>query len=202
MSIRIKRHLQERYPELADLLAEMKTVPKLRRRDLPLPEALVRVVTGQMLSAQAAQTIYERIRVAAQARELQGSWLLDHDSLRACGLSGAKARTVCEIGAQIGANPGALDHWYELPPERLIEEIRQYRGMGAWTASIIALFYVGHEDIFPSADGSIQRAIALIEGGRKKRGRRAFDADLAAPYRSYLAMYLWRALDTGVLKTS
>ncbi len=202
MSIRVKRHLQARYPELAALLGAMKTVPPLKRRDVPLPEALVRVVTGQMLSSQAAQTIYERVKAAAQAEDLQGSWLLDQDRLRACGLSGAKARTIGAMGAQIGADPLALDRWYALPPEELLDQIRQFRGMGPWTASIIALFYVGHEDIFPAADGSIQRAVALLEARSGKRRGRRFDPDLAAPYRSYLAMYLWRALDTGLLKTT
>ena len=202
MSIRIKRHLQARYPDLADVLGQVKTVAVLKRRELALPEALVRVVIGQMLSSQAAQTIYERVQSAAQARELRGSWLLDHDSLRGCGLSGAKARTVCAIGAQVGANPQALDHWYALPPQELLDQIRQFRGMGPWTASIIALFYVGHEDIFPAADGSIQRAIALIEGAPDARRKRRFEPDLAAPYRSYLALYLWRALDTGLLEKS
>ena len=202
MSIRIKRHLQARYPHLADLLGQVKTVPVLKRRDLALPEALVRVVTGQMLSSQAAQTIYERVQDAARARDLPGSWLLDQDSLRGCGLSGAKARTICAIGAQVGANSQALDHWYTLPPQELLDEIRQFRGMGPWTASIIALFYVGHEDVFPAADGSIQRAIALIEGASKGRRKRRVDPDQAVPYRSYLALYLWRALDTGLLKSS
>lgn len=202
MSIRIKRHLQARYPELADLLGQVKTVPVLKRGDLALPEALVRVVTGQMLSSRAAETIYERVSAAALTQGLAGSWLLDHDSLRGCGLSGAKARAVGAIGAQVGANPQALDHWYTLPPQELQDQVRQLRGMGPWTASIIALFHVGHEDIFPAADGSIQRAIALIEGASKGRRKRRFDPDLAAPYRSYLALYLWRALDTGLLKSS
>lgn len=199
MGIRIKRHLQAQYPELADILGAVKTVPRLKRRDMVLPEALVRVVTGQMLSAQAAATIYERIAQASSARDLPGSWLLDHDSLRACGLSGGKARTICDIAVRVGKNPRALDHWYDLPPDELMEAIREQRGLGEWTASIIALFYVGHEDIYPAADGSIRRAVALIEGRQRGRRRRAFDPDRAAPYRSYLAMYLWRALDGGLL---
>ena len=169
---------------------------------MPLPEALVRVVTGQMLSTQAASTIYARIRSKAEEKRLTGSWQLDHDSLRACGLSGSKARTICEFGAHIGADPTALDHWFNLAPELLIGEIKQYKGMGDWTASIIALFYVGHEDVFPAADGSLQRAISLIQSARGKPGRRkgaTFDPGKAAPYRSYLALYLWRAMDAGLL---
>ena len=199
MSIRIKRHLQSCYPEIADLLGGMPTVPKLKRRDMPLPEALVRVVAGQMLSARAATTIYERVRSRAQSEKLAGSWLLDHDSLRACGLSGGKARAICELAARVGSDPGALNHWYALPPDELVAAIKEQRGLGDWTASIISLFYIGHEDIFPAADGSIRRAIALIEGKSGKRRVRRFDPDVATPYRSYLAMYLWRALDAGLL---
>jgi DNA-3-methyladenine glycosylase II len=151
-----------------------------------------------MLSAKAAQSIYERVRSTAGKRELAGSWLLDFDGLRECGLSGAKARTLCAFGAQVGSNPDALDHWYTLSAEALIEDITRYKGMGAWTASIIALFYVGHEDVFPHDDGSIQRALRLIDAGRRGRKNR-LDPDKAAPYRSYLALYLWHALDTGVI---
>ena len=199
MSIAIKRQLQARYPELADVLQRVRTVPRLTRRDMALPEALVRVITGQMLSAQAAATIYGRIEAEARRRRLKGSWLLDHEALRACGLSGGKARAVGEVASRVGRDPRALDHWYDLPADDLMAAVRELRGLGNWTASIIALFYVGHEDIFPEADGSLKRAITLIEARAGGRRRRAFDPGLAAPYRSYLAMYLWRALDDGML---
>lgn len=205
MGIKIKRYLQSRYPEFSGHLGQLKTITRIPKRNMPLPEALVRVVTGQMLSTQAASTIYARIRSKAEAQRLAGSWQLDHDSLRACGLSGSKARTICEFGTHIGADPTALDHWFDLVPELLIGEIKQYKGMGDWTASIIALFYVGHEDIFPATDGSLQRAITLIQNRRGRSGRTGkqkgatFDPEKAAPYRSYLALYLWRAMDAGLL---
>jgi DNA-3-methyladenine glycosylase II len=198
MSLRIKRYLQAQFPLHAQVLGQVPTIPKLTRREMPLPEAVVRVVTGQMLSAKAAQSIYQRVRGKADERELPGSWLLDLESLRECGLSGSKARTICNFGAHVGRDPGALDHWYDLSAEDLAGEIGGFKGMGAWTASIIALFYVGHEDVFPQADGSIQRAIRLLDAGKRGKKNR-LDPDKAAPYRSYLALYLWRALDTGVI---
>ena len=200
MGIKIKRYLQAQYPEFSGALSQLKTIARIPRRSMPLPEAIVRVVTGQMLSTQAASTIYARIRSKAEEQRLAGSWQLDHDSLRACGLSGAKARTICAIGAHIGADLTALDHWHALAPEKLIDEIKGYKGMGDWTASIIALFYVGHADIFPASDGSLQRAIKLIQDGGKRRKVAKFDSGKAAPYRSYLALYLWRAMDTGILE--
>ncbi|MEQ1879506.1 MAG: hypothetical protein ABL878_00880 [Burkholderiales bacterium] len=106
MSIKIKRHLQACYPIHADLLGKVATVPKLCRRDMPLPEAVVRVVTGQMLSSKAAQSIYERVNGRAVDLGLPGSWLLDQESLRACGLSGSKAKTIAEFGREVGSDSG------------------------------------------------------------------------------------------------
>jgi DNA-3-methyladenine glycosylase II len=198
MSIKIKRYLQSQYPMHAGVLGKVATIPRLRRRDMALPEAVVRIVTAQMLSSKAAQSIYHRVRSKASDLGLEGSWLLDYENLRSCGLSGSKARTICEFGTSIGVDASVLDHWYSLSVEDLAEEIGRHKGMGDWTASIIALFYVGHEDVFPYADGSIRRAIALLEGKRRNKKHR-IDPDKAAPYRSYLALYLWRALDSGVI---
>jgi DNA-3-methyladenine glycosylase II len=72
--------------------------------------------------------------------------------------------------------------------------------MGNWTASIISLFYIGHEDVFPSADGSLRRAMAILDRTKRGKRKKPFDPDRAAPYRSYLALYLWHALDSGLLK--
>jgi DNA-3-methyladenine glycosylase II len=198
MSRSIKRFLQQAYPALNDCLERTATIPRIRRRvDFVLPEAFVRVVVGQMLSGKAADTIYGRVRTAAIEQNLPGSWLLDLDSLRKCGLSGAKAAAVLNLRSRIGTVPTALDHWYDLSPNDLVDEIKTYRGMGAWSASILALFYVGHEDIFPTGDGSLDRAMRLI---RESSENYVVDPTLAAPYRSYLALYLWQCLDTGILR--
>jgi len=200
MSIKIKRLISSTYPEHGALFTQLKTVPKLKPRDLPLPEAVVRVVIGQMLSGAAAQTIYGRVAAAAAERGLVGSWQLDFDALRGCGLSGAKARNICAFGSKVGDDVSALEHWRDLDVNLLIQEVKGNQGMGDWTASILALFYVGHEDVFPLGDGSLQRAMtALQRVGSKQSRRYKFDPDRARPYRSYLALYLWQALDTGML---
>jgi len=198
MSTRIKSFLQKSYPVLGEYLERAATIPRLKRRpDFVLPEAFVRVVVGQMLSGKAADTIYARVSAAAKEQNLLGSWLLDVDSLRKCGLSRAKAAAVSNLMSRIGTEPTALDHWYDLSPDDLVDEIKTYQGMGAWSASILALFYVGHEDIFPIGDGSLSRAIRIVE---KIDENYKLDPTLAAPYRSYLALYLWQCLDAGILK--
>ena len=200
MSSKVLRYFQTAYPEHASLFARLKTIPKLKVHDIALPEAVVRVVVGQMLSGAAADTIYARVTALAEKRQLLGSWLLAYDDLRSCGLSGSKAKTICAFGAKVGNDPLALEHWRALPVDALMQEIKSNKGMGDWTAGIVALFYVGHNDVFPLGDGTLKRAVAALELKAIKKSRRyTFDPDRAAPFRSYLALYLWQAIDTGVL---
>lgn len=201
MSIAIKRMMRAAYPEHDHVFSRLKTIPKLAPRNLSLPEAVVRVVTGQMLSGAVAEVIYRRISAAAVQKQLTGSWQLDYDTLRYCGLSRSKAKSICEFGSKVGNDPLALNHWRALDVDSLIDEIKSNRGMGDWTAGIVALFYVGHEDVFPSGDGSLNRAIESLQRVTRKSSRRyRFDPNRARPYRSYLALYLWQALDSGLLE--
>lgn len=66
--------------------------------------------------------------------------------------------------------------------------------MSDWTASILAIFHFGHEDVFPHNDGSINRALSKIGYVPEN-----FDPLPAALYRSYLAMYLWSILDRNII---
>ncbi len=200
MTLKIKRFLAATYPEHSELFLSLKAVPKLKPRPMPLPEAVVRVITGQMLSGKAAMTIYNRVAAARDKRKLAGSWLLDQQSLRACGLSTAKSQAIVRFGCRVGKTACSLDHWRDLCIDDLFLEIKHIKGLGDWSAGIIALFYVGHEDVFPKGDGSLQRAIKLLslrKGGLPRSYR--FNPEIAQPFRSYLALYLWQALDTGKL---
>jgi len=58
---------------------------------------------------------------------------------------------------------------------------------------MLAIFHFGHPDVFPSADGSIARASALVT----EHLAPTFDPGRAAPNRTLLAAYLWASLDRG-----
>ncbi|MDI9330927.1 MAG: hypothetical protein QM527_06400 [Alphaproteobacteria bacterium] len=201
MTVSIKRFLAKTYPEHSWFFLNQPTIPRIKPRSISLGEAVVRVVAGQMLSSAAATTIYSRICEARDSRHLQGSWLLDQQALRGCGLSRSKADTIINFGKKIGAEVSLLNHWYELPVDDLMAEICSNKGMGEWTAGIIAMFYVGHQDVFPAGDGSLRRAVELLNArANGECVNHRLDSGLARPYRSYLALYLWQGLDSGLLK--
>lgn len=199
MGRRIQRHLIQSYPQIQHVFLSTGVIPKIEPRPLRLEEAVVRVVVGQMLSAAAAKTIYSRMEAATLDAGVNATFRLSDDALRACGLSRAKSRTVREFGAALDRDPQLLEDWNRLSSDEVMAKVKSFWGMSDWTASIIAIFYLGHEDVFPSGDGSLNRALALLEDTLPRRSKR-IDPDAARPYRSYLALYLWRALDEGRLR--
>jgi DNA-3-methyladenine glycosylase II len=197
-----RAHLLSRFPAFEPLLDRIGLIPELSRSRESVPEAVVRIVISQMLSGQAADTIYSRVTVEARRRQLTGSWLLGDAALRASGVSGRKIRTIRQFRNAYRKNKATIDGWKRLTTEALFEEVASFWGMSHWTASMLAIFHFAHEDVFPHSDGSLTRAVKLCAelGVWDARMHGTFEPLRAAPFRSYLALYLWRALDGGLLK--
>ncbi len=197
MSTLIRAHLVECYPEAAWAFPVSHLIPRLKPRDGSLAEAVVEAVVGQMLSGKAADTIYGRLCALRTTRHLSGTWELGATDLRACGLSRSKTRTIIEFGDALKDKPSLVEDWRVLPSDEMIKQVKGFWGMSDWTGATLALFHLGHEDVFPKGDGSLTRALTAI--AKRNRRRRLLDPRKATPYRSYLALYLWKALDNGVI---
>jgi DNA-3-methyladenine glycosylase II len=194
-------HIRKVIPCLRPLLEAIGEVSLPAPVQEPVADSLARIVAGQMLSRSAARLIISRMEAAAERLGGCGIYSLPETELRMCGLSARKARTMGFIAELATNEPHRLEAWRTLPFESLIREVSQIWGLSDWSAAMLAIFYFGHTDVFPSTDGSIVRAIQLIRG--ETLGDLAhFDHRAAAPYRSYLAMTLWVALDGGYLKAT
>ena len=60
---------------------------------------------------------------------------------------------------------------------------------------MLAISQFHHEDVFPWTDGSIVRAAKLLSA--QFYGNGTFNSEKGSPYRTYLALYFWKALDEG-----
>ncbi|MEO1040423.1 MAG: DNA-3-methyladenine glycosylase 2 family protein [Pseudomonadota bacterium] len=163
------------------------------RRDLAFPVYLARAVTGQQLSVAAARTIWARVEESAQGAPLMESFRPERsEALRACGLSGAKTRTVCAIAE--AARDGLLEVHALAPlsPEARAERLTSIWGVGQWTADMMNMFYFGETDIWPDGDVAARKTLERLTSPRRKTVR---TAARFAPYRSYLALYMWRHVD-------
>lgn len=197
MSDIIQHHLvqiaQSLSSELAEAIVTLEPITLTPHLDRPFPERLCRAVVGQQLSVKAAASIWQRV-----LEQAEGSSLMDFlhqaqpETLRACGLSAAKARAMGAIAptAQAGKLEGS-----DLTALSVAERTQQLTalwGVGQWTADMMQIFYFGEPDIWPDGDTAVRKTIERLTD---RTGQTQQTAAQFAPYRSYLALYLWRYLD-------
>jgi DNA-3-methyladenine glycosylase II len=178
---------------LHEALARLGPVPIDPPTHAHVADRLAVEVVNQQLSTRAAAAIWGRVEAAALLRAMSPRDLFveDHaETLRGCGLSGAKVRAVLAIRAAdeaglFGALLATLPH-----PERSAV-LRSIKGVGQWTADMIGIFHYHDPDIWPAGDvaavGSLRRLTGCTD-------TQAYTLPFA-PYRSHLARAMWRVRD-------
>ena len=158
-------------------------------QDMPLLNAMVRVVNSQMLSTASASAIFKRIESQARKRRLKYLSNLTMEEFRACGMSKGKIRSIHEFRDCYQKDRNRYERWRELSFEDLKVEVDLIWGISTWTAEMLAMFYFGHKDVFPSKDLAINRGVDLI----RHHIDNEFDPNNGAPYRTLLARCIWQS---------
>lgn len=183
--------LRGTYPPLEPLFDAVSDTSYPATADMPLLNAIVRVVNSQMLSTASASAIFKRIESQAKKRRLKYLSNLSADEFRACGMSKGKIRSIHEFRDRYLKDRERYERWRKLPFSELREEVDLIWGISTWTAEMLAMFYFGHKDVFPSKDLAINRGVELI----RRHIDPGFDPELGAPYRTLLARCIWRSFD-------
>lgn len=169
-----------------------------RRQSTDLAVHLARIVVGQQLSTVAARSIWRRVEAAGATtgRVLDFCEQRNFDRLRACGLSNNKVRAL--IGLHDADLAGQLDQrkLQRLNSAARSQALTALRGIGSWTADMVSMFYFHEPDIWPTGDLAVRKTFE-----RFVTAQTCYDRDRAAglfaPYRSYLALYMWRIANNG-----
>jgi len=185
------RALQKADPRLAGVVAVAGEVP-LRRREGGFC-GIADIIVAQQLSKAAADSIWSRFAAAVDPVCPDGVLAAGEDSLRACGLSRGKIRTLRKL-AEACRNGFDFDALPALPAEEAIAAMTALHGVGPWTAEVYLLFCCGHADIFPAGDIALQNAVRdafdLAERPAEKALRDI--AVLWSPWRGVAARLFWR----------
>ncbi|MDQ6765691.1 MAG: DNA-3-methyladenine glycosylase 2 family protein [Verrucomicrobiota bacterium] len=196
-------HLAGSDPRFAALIARAKRFAP-RQSVLVRPfDALAESIAYQQLSGKAAATIWGRVRALYPRRK----WLdpkqvlaTPDETLRACGLSGAKTRALKDLAAKTidGTVPSA-PALARMGEEEIIERLTAVRGIGRWTVEMLLLFELGRLDVWPVSDLGVQKGYAKTFGKRKLPTAKQLlrIGEKWRPYRSVAAWYFWRALDSA-----
>ena len=167
-------------------------------------DALVQAIVYQQLAGPAAAAIHRRLIAAVDGTLTPERLLaLPPESLRAAGLSGAKAASVTDLAAKV------LDGTVLLDPVGLrgesdaevVKRLTAVRGIGPWTAEIFMMFQLGRLDVWPTGDLGVRKGFGLAWGIPTPTAKELEPlGEPYRPYRSIVAWYCWRATelyDTG-----
>jgi len=164
---------------------------------------LARAIVGQQISVKAAQTIWERLVLAAHGSgnpvrlDPRRVSRIQQRTLRRVGLSQRKGEYVRDLARHFVS--GKLDPavWPALDDEALIAALTDVKGIGRWTAEMFLMFHELRADVLPVDDIGLQKAIGVhyLEGIRPTVAAMRELATGWQPYRSVATWYLWRSLD-------
>jgi len=180
-------------PALEAALVRLGPLEFPRRDSQSFPHYLCRAISGQQISVKAAQSIWNRVEASAGDAPLLEHFVAENtDILRACGLSGAKTKTIITI-ADTHRNVGLdTDELRALSIAERTARLTAIWGVGQWTADMMNMFYFGEADIWPDGDVAARKTLERLTSKRRKTVR---SAERFKPYRSWLALYMWAHAD-------
>jgi len=161
--------------------------------------ALVRSVLYQQLAGPAAAAIHGRL-IAALGGQVTPEQLLSlpDGTLRAVGLSGAKAASLQDLAAKVLDGTVVLD-----PPglraesdAEVVARLTAVRGIGKWTAEMFLMFQLRRLDVWPTGDLGVRKGFGLAWEIPTPTAKQLEPlGDPYRPYRSVVAWYCWRAAE-------
>jgi DNA-3-methyladenine glycosylase II len=160
---------------------------------------LVRAIIGQQISTKAATSIDARVRERAGTPHEPGALIaLGEDGLRACGLSGVKARYVLALSEAVAGGRLPLHRAGRWGDEEVVARLTEVKGIGRWTAEMFLIFALNRPDVLPVGDLGVR--VGLRDHfGLDDLPDPALCRSLTEPWRPYRSVamwYLWRELDT------
>ena len=192
--------LAERDPVMA-ALHDRHGAPRLARgpRADARFEALANSIAYQQLNGRAAATIWARVLdVVGTPFTPEAVRSAAADRLRSAGLSASKAAALVDLADKVAGGTVRLDRIGRLDDDEIVEHLTVVRGIGPWTAHMFLLFDLRRLDIWPVGDYGVRAGLAKANGWDVVPGERDMAAlgERYAPYRSVVAWWSWRELDT------
>jgi DNA-3-methyladenine glycosylase II len=195
----IKTHLKNNAPELIPLIDSIE-LPTLTSKDVY--SDLLDSIVSQQLSVKAAGTIFARFLDLFPNRYPAPEWvlLLEHDQLRAVGLSGQKANYIKNTAQFFLDNELIEKDWTTISDDEIIKQLTTIKGVGKWTVQMILMFTLQREDILPVDDLGIQQGMTRLYN--MDASAKSFKKDMEnlaeswRPYRSIASRYIWKWKDT------
>lgn len=156
---------------------------------------LARTVVGQQLSTRVARMMWNRVldTTVSQTLSIPSCFSAARvATLRHCGFSTNKTKSLLALGQAERA--GLLNETYlrGLTHQERTQQLTKIFGVGPWTCDMVSIFHYRCPDVWPEGDITVQKMFKGLIGQRKPSPT----ASQFAPYRSYLALCMWKLVDS------
>ena len=134
----------------------------MERREFKF-STFVKVVVNQQLSDKASGTIYRRIYSLLDNRVTPGRFLKAKVAdLRKCGISNQKIKNLKSIATVTNSDPRYFSRFGKEQARQCCQKLISLKGIGPWSASVITLFYIGHQDVLVEGDVTINKVVSRM----------------------------------------
>lgn len=187
---------------MAAFVAEVGPCTLVRRRHCGGTfAALARTILFQQLATGAATAIHGRFVALYDGRPTPEAVAATDDSeLRAIGLSTAKLASVKDLATRLLDRSLRLTGIARLSDEDIAGQLCQVRGIGPWTVEMFLMFQLNRPDVWPVGDLGVRHGYARIHHLPAVPTARDLVtmADRYRPWRTVVAWYCWRAMDSRI----
>ena len=173
--------------------------PIHREVDPDLFSSVIHHIIGQQISTKAQATIWQRMQEALGTVDAKHILAAGVPQLQKLGMTFRKAEYITDFAQKVQNGAFDLAHIGQKPDDEVIQELRQLKGIGVWTAEMILLFCLQRPNVFSFDDLAIQRGLRMLYHHRRidrklfEKYRRRF-----SPCCSVASLYLW-AIAGGAL---
>lgn len=153
-------------------------------------ETAVRAVLGQQVSVARATRLAEMLMDRYGGGAFPSPSSLAAANPAEIGLPGRRGEAIRRLAAEVESGSLQLDE--RADSRELTERLRALPGIGAWTASYVALRVAKDPNAFPESDWGVLKALGTTAAGARRRARDW------SPWRGYALMHLWHG---GVVRS-
>lgn len=177
----------------AALGAAMARLGRIERVVIPdLFAALIHAIVGQLISAKAVRTIWDRMQ--RQLGDISPHNLAKQsaDEIQSCGLTMKKARCIQNIAQTVADGAFDLADLKSLLDNEVIDRLSSLNGIGRWTAEMLLLHSMERPDVVSYGDIAIRRGMMKLYG-LDSLSKAQFEQyrHRYSPFGSVASIYLW-----------
>jgi DNA-3-methyladenine glycosylase II len=155
-------------------------------------QSLAKIIIGQQISTNVADTIYNKLMIDDILNENRLLSLSVND-LKKYGLSSQKSFYLKNLAELIDKKELNLNTLNKLSSEEINNSLIKIKGVGKWTINNYKIFVLQDINAWPSADLALQEAVKIIKKFQLRPNENEMEklGNQWEPYRTAAALFLW-----------